>query len=354
MTQTSPVLLVAVGDIMLGRGVKTAPVRDAAQLLSPELLRALKGDIVTGNLECLIGSKGTPSPTSHSHFQGDPDFAQPLLSRFDVVSVANNHIGDFGDNAIAETLAWLDDIGVARVGVGKTIDEATAPAVFDIQGQKVAVFGATTVASNVASSAYQLASPGPELYRRAAEHQEAGYTCILHLHAGGGDVCHPAPAVRHLMEEIKAEGFTIVFGHHPHVLQGFDLSPRWSVFYSMGDFLFDKLESGRDQALVVTAYLNGDGSATSIEIDIAQRSPDLHLSLQSGEARRQGLQSLGVLSDMIISGASDEAYVAWRGSKLSAVLRSICGDFRAGGWKALWAKLGRINKRKMIDLVFRR
>jgi poly-gamma-glutamate synthesis protein (capsule biosynthesis protein) len=354
MTQSVPVRLVAVGDIMLGRGVKTAPVPDAAQLLSPKLSRALEGDIVTGNLECLIGSEGTPSPASHSHFQGDPDFARPLVSRFHVVTVANNHIGDFGDHAIAETLTWLDAIGVARVGVGKTIEEATAPAVFDIRGQKVAVFGATTVANNPASSAYKLASPGQELYRRAAEYQKAGHTCILHLHTGGGDVCHPAPAVRRLMQEVQVEGFTIVFGHHPHVLQGFDLSPRCSVFYSMGDFLFDKLEGGRDQALVVTAYLPGDGSADPIDIDIVQRSPDLQLSLLSGEARRQRLQELGVLSEMIASGASDDAYVAWRGRKLSGVLRSIRGDFRAGGWRALWAKLGRINKRKMVDLVFRR
>lgn len=354
MTETMPLRLVAVGDIMLGRGVKTTPVKNAVQLLDPDILKKLNGDVVTGNLECVMGYKGTPNPASHSHFQGDPDFGRSIVERLNVVTLANNHIGDFGDIAIEETLAWLAQIDVAHVGIGRTADDASCPVTFDIRGHKVAIFGATTVGNMAAGSRYVLASPGPLLYRRAAEFVNSGYTCVLHLHTGGGDVCHPSPATRTLMNEVLDAGFSIVFGHHPHVLQGFQIAPGRIVFYSMGDFLFDKLEDGRDQALVVSASLNRAGSVNPIEIDIVQRSSDLRLSLMTGEAYSSVQKALVDLSTMIANGSSDEAYLKWRGSKVIALLRSVRRDYQAGGWRALKAKLSRVNTRKLNELVLKR
>ncbi len=346
--------VVAVGDVMIGRGVKAANVPDAAQLLEPELLRALEGDIVTGNLECLIGTKGIPNPASHSHFQGEAEFAQPLLEKFDVVTLANNHIGDFGDEAIEETLTWLEQIGVQSVGVGRSMSAAVEPAVFETPCGKLAVFGATTVGNLAKSSGYCLASPGQELYQRAREFIQTGHSCILHLHAGGGDVRYPAPSVRVLMQEILDAGFKMIFGHHPHNVQGFDVKPDSAVFFSLGDFVFDKMEGGRDQALVVTATLGVDGSPGIHSVRIAQRMPNLRVSLLSGPAHEAKLQELQALSDMINSGVSDKLYLEWRGNKVVRLWQSTRRDFEAGGWKALKAKFKRINKRKLVDLLFRR
>ncbi|SDD26436.1 CapA family protein [Kordiimonas lacus] len=354
MTNHSRVRLVAVGDIMLGRGVRKSGFSDAKQLLAPEILNQLKGDIVTGNLECLIGGAGSPNPSSHSHFQGDPDFAGSLLEMFDVVSLANNHVGDFGDQAVAETLAWLDQIGVQHVGVGSTLEEAVEPALFDIQGMKIAIFGATTVGNLQLNSRYTLAVPGRFLYQRAARLLDAGYRCILHLHAGGGDVSFPAPAIRSLMTQARKAGFSIVLGHHPHVVQGIDRTDDGVVFFSMGDFVFDKLNDGRDQALVAIFALANDARADTFEIEVVQRGADLSLSLLAGESKDTVFRKLRDLSDMITNGQSDARYLVWRGSKWRRLFQSSRRDFRAGGFPALWAKLGRVSTRKLYDLLLRR
>ena len=184
--------IVAVGDIMLGRGMNEL-VESGPRSPLPQLAREMTGDIVTGNLKCLIGAAGSPSLMSHSHFQGDPAFSQSLMRRFDVVTMANNHAGDFGDAAIDETIAWLTHVGVSVVGIGHSLDEAIAPATFRVGKCQVAVFGATTVGTLTASSRYVLAKPGAALQDRARQFIEDGYTCVLHLHGGGGDFEHPSP-----------------------------------------------------------------------------------------------------------------------------------------------------------------
>lgn len=350
----APTRLVAVGDIMLGRGIRQIDVVDATQLLVPDLLSRLTGDIVTGNLECLIGTAGAPNPLSHSNFQGDPDIARPMVELFDVVSMANNHVGDYGDDALAETLAWLAEIRVQNVGVGESVEEAIEPSIFEINEQKYAIFGATTVGCLPSSSRYTLAVPGRALYRRAASLVADGYRCILHLHAGGGDVCHPAPAIRMLMSEVRDAGFSIVLGHHPHVIQGCDRASNGTVFFSLGDFIFDKLEDDRDQALLVDIALGSQDKEDLIEVDIVQRAPDLSLFLLTGDARTAKLQRFEELSAMIRSQASDRHYLEWRGSKWRRLAQSLLFDFQARGWRAIGARLGRVNTRKLVDLLARR
>lgn len=354
MTEEPPVRLVAVGDIMLGRGVKAAPVCDALNLLSPSLALALSGDIVTGNLECLIGSSGKPNPISHSHFQGEPAFSRSLLRSFDVVTMANNHVGDFGDEAVGETLAWLEQFGVSTVGIGRNTAEAVEPETFDIRGCKIAIFGATTVGTLLTSGEYILAEPGSDLYSRGREFSQNGYQCILHLHAGGGDVRHPSPATRSLLNEAADEAFNLVLGHHPHVAQGFVAQSRRTVFYSLGDFVFDKCTEGRDKALMVHVDLSSDGTLSDPDVRVVKRAPDLSLGLLNGEELEGERRVLRYLSDMIRSGESDKVYLNWRGSRLERLRKSIVFDWRIGGLQALKAKIKRVNRRKIRELIFGR
>ncbi|MGE3643984.1 MAG: CapA family protein [Beijerinckiaceae bacterium] len=354
MSSTPSVHMVAVGDIMLGRGVGQTNFTNATELLASELLSKLTGDIVTGNLECLIGTAGLPNPTSHSHFQSDPDFARPLIERFDVVTLANNHAADFGDEAIEESLAWLEKIGVRHVGIGASLEEAIEPSLFHIRGQKIAIFGATTVSPLSSHSRYIHAVPCRTLYKRADVLIRDGYRCVLHLHAGGGDICYPAPAIRRLMYEVRQAGFSIVLGHHPHVMQGSDRTSDGTVFFSLGDFVFDKLADGRDQALIVSIEVGEDARADVISSDVVQRTSDLRLFLLSGKARKAAIQRLDELSEMISSGQSDKHYLEWRGSKWRRLIQSVRRDFQVGGIAALRAKFSRINSQKLTDLLFRR
>lgn len=350
MNEDDRLRFVAVGDIMLGRGIKNLSIASAEDLLSPEILGILEGDIVTGNLECLVGSAGRPSPTSHSHFQADPEFSESLIRRFDVVTLANNHSGDFGDEAIEETLEWLSNLGVQVVGIGNDPERATAPVTFERGSCKIAIFGATTVGTLTASNRYTVAKPGVELYSRARQLQDGGYICILHLHAGGGDFNQPSPATRRLIGEARAAGFSVVVAHHPHVVQGVDLDSQHAVFYSMGDFVFDKVDEGRGRALVAAINVSASGLLQP-EMYLVQRNPEMAIRLLKGKESEEALNELSRLGHLIRTGDSDRAYLRWRGSRIKWLWESVLSDFRAGGFRALRAKVGRIDKHRLRDLV---
>jgi len=96
--------IVGVGDIMLGRGLADSKIKDFDFLLEPKLISALQGDLVTANLECILGEVGAPNPISHAHFRTSPERAISLLRRFHVVNLANNHIFDFGEEGVESTL----------------------------------------------------------------------------------------------------------------------------------------------------------------------------------------------------------------------------------------------------------
>jgi hypothetical protein len=345
--------LVAVGDIMLGRGVAASRLGRASELISPQVLTTLRGDVTTGNLECVLGKSGKPSSSSHSHFRADPTFARSLLREFDALSLANNHIGDFGDVGIAETLFWLDRFGIRYVGVASSLKLALEPATFHVGENRVAVFGATTVGNLPPGSRYRVAQPGRELFERARQAQAQGYACVLHLHTGGGDFPHPSPAVRRLMGEVRSAGFAVVFGHHPHLIQGYACDELGVAFYSLGDFVFDRVSSGRDRALVVTTEIRSERSrpAGASTIQIVQRSADLVVSLLDGDHLQDALAELECLRDTIADGRSDEAFLRMRGNIWGMFFKGLAKDVRSGGMSALYAKVRRANFRKICELI---
>jgi len=159
---------------------------------------------------------------------------------------------------------------------------------------------------------------------------------VLHLHAGGGDFMHPAPAVRELQAELLEAGADIIFGHHPHVTQGWHVGHGKSGFFSLGDFIFDKFDQGRDRSLIARVSLIGDKLLLSTVA--VKRNPDFSLSALTGAEETAFAQHLGVLNAAILSGESDRYYWRWYGSPLMRLWRSVCGDFRHGGVSALVAK----------------
>jgi hypothetical protein len=343
--------IVAVGDIMLGRGIRHTNSLSAFDLLDTEVANHLKGDIVTGNLECLVGESGSPNPVCHSHFQGGQVFSEKLVRLFDVVSLANNHINDFGEAAIAETIDWLARIGVRWTGIGKNLSEATEPVCFENAGGKFAVFSATTVNPLASWSSYKVATPGRALSKRAQLYKKAGYHCILNFHGGGGDVCHPAPYIRSMLLQMASSDFKVVFGHHPHVVQGYLIRANNAIFFSLGDFVFDKFEGGRDKSLLVKLSIDPRGNISSNDVIAMQRTSGFEVSCIKGEQLDEYLKMLREQSRLIETGESDLAYAISRGSKARFLLRSLRRDYQVGGLRALIAKLSRINRRKLIELL---
>jgi hypothetical protein len=139
------VTMTVVGDIMLGRGVERAAAAGrgggVAPALRPTRARLAAADITVGNLESTLSRAGYPTQGADS-FAADPQVVQGLrASGFDVLSLANNHVGDFGARALVHTVRRLRAAGLGTFGAGKGPGQARAPAVVERRGTTYAFLG---------------------------------------------------------------------------------------------------------------------------------------------------------------------------------------------------------------------
>src|SRR6476661_8665549 len=124
------VVVCAVGDVMVDR-----PEPVTAFALSRDALRA--ADITFGNCESTYSTRGTRHPMTRGEVRADPRNVDALVDAgFDVMSFANNHHMDSGDDAFFDTLAELHGRGIVTCGAGANLAEARLPAVIERNGTK--------------------------------------------------------------------------------------------------------------------------------------------------------------------------------------------------------------------------
>jgi poly-gamma-glutamate synthesis protein (capsule biosynthesis protein) len=254
------VVLDAVGDIMLGREVSRViaargqryPFEAAAPLFAGSDLRV-------GNLELPLTERGTPARKDYV-FRAPPAVADGLTwAGFNLLTLANNHTLDYGQEGLLDTLAALDRSGIAHVGAGRTAAEAHRPILLTVRGLRIAVLSYVNV-SNDSRSNWQAESmkagqavPGvawgtPEAIRRdVAAARPSADVVIVAIHAGWEYTPTPNPTQRALAYAAVDAGATLVLGAHPHVLQGIELYRGVPIVYSLGNFIFDLDDDDRSQ-----------------------------------------------------------------------------------------------------------
>jgi len=238
------VTLTAVGDIMLNRGVERYLRTKGYAYPFQHVKDALQGsDLIFGNLELPLSPRGTPHPTKRlgfPAFRADPRAVEGLLAAgFNVLSLANNHILDYGEEALLDTIGVLRANGIHPVGAGRNIREARTPAFLQIRGVKVAFLA---YCSFYEASAHQAGTAPfePELMVediRAA--RQAADVVVVSLHFGIEYSPCPLPRHRAIVHRLVNAGAALILGHHPHLLQGIERYRNSLIAYSLGDFVFD-------------------------------------------------------------------------------------------------------------------
>jgi poly-gamma-glutamate capsule biosynthesis protein CapA/YwtB (metallophosphatase superfamily) len=238
------VTLTAVGDIMLSRGVEKYLSAKGYAYPFQHVKDTLRGsDLVFGNLELPLSSRGTLHPTKklgYPAFRVDPVAVGGLLTAgFNVLSLANNHILDYGEEALLDTIEVLRANGIYPVGMGRNIREARTPVFLQVKGVKVAFLA---YCSFYKASAHQAGTAPfePELMVediRAA--RQAADVVVVSLHRGIEYSPCPLPRHRAVVHRLIDAGAALILGHHPHLLQGIERHRNGLIAYSLGNFVFD-------------------------------------------------------------------------------------------------------------------
>ena len=261
-----PLTLDAVGDITFGEQVgPTIAARGPAYPwtgVAPTLRRA---DVTVGNLETAVSARGTAEAGKRYVFRGTPASLRPVgaLAGFDVLTLANNHSGDYGPAALLDTLAATRAAGIASVGAGSDETAARRPAILRAGGLHVAVLGYSDVnplGFPAGAGTPGTARAGPAAIAadvRAARRRADVVVCFLHW--GVEMRVDPDARQRALADACLGAGGDVVLGAHPHVLGAVERpGPRTLVSWTLGNFVFPSSGVAADTA-ILQVRLGADG-----------------------------------------------------------------------------------------------
>ena len=216
--------------------------------IAPEILDMTnKTDIFYLNHEYCASDRGEPLEGKYYTFRAKPKRMELLKEMgTDLVSLANNHIYDYGEEAMLDTVRYLEEDDFIYVGGGRNKEEAVRPVYFLINGMKIGFVAATNAESMRFTPAATEDSAGVlEAYDTTEYNQvirEASKQCdylIAYMHWGPEDVTQYDEGQAAQGREFLASGADIVVGGHPHVLQGIEYVEGKPIVYSMGDFWFN-------------------------------------------------------------------------------------------------------------------
>jgi len=253
--------LVAVGDVMLDRGVWRRMQANGHESILAGVREDLRAaDVTFANLECPLSTVGPHNPSEWCVFRADPRAVDVLLDGgIDVVALANNHSLNSGSEALLRTIEHLEAAGVAYCGAATQRDRSWEPCRFDVNGVLLG-FVACTDLSFEHGSWCKVDSDTTEFARHIAEAKGQCDLLAVSIHWGNEYEKVPTERQRQVARAAIDAGADLIIGHHPHTLQGVGRHRGAPILYSCGNFVFDQREGERmESAIFHLRWTEGQG-----------------------------------------------------------------------------------------------
>lgn len=248
--------LTIVGDVMVAETPGELivggrdPLAAVAKHLDPGRLRI-------ANLECVVATSGKALDKPFT-FRADPRTIPYLRRHFDAVSVANNHSGDFGKEALAEQFQLLDTAKLPYFGGGPDLAAAHRPWIVERNGLRIALLGYAefkprSFEASATRPGIAWSGEDEQVLRdiRDAREKHRADIVIPFMHWGWENEGYASERQKVFSRQMIDAGASMVVGAHPHVTQGADSYRGRPIVYSLGNFLFN----GFDTAETLTGWL---------------------------------------------------------------------------------------------------
>ncbi len=225
-------------------------------------------DIAFVNLETSVSNRGESEKSEGFGFRTDPKYLEVYTEAgIDIVSCANNHVRDYGMDALSDTFTNLTEYGIDYVGAGNDISEAEKLVTYEKNGVTIGF------------TAFNMINMDPTWY---ANDERAGINCIdfadceeylkliseydkqcdvlfVSVHWGVeyyNDITEEQEQLAHLLCD---NGADIILGHHSHVLQPVEYYNGSMIFYSLGNFLFYKMDDNAGKTAIFEIEVDKNG-----------------------------------------------------------------------------------------------
>jgi poly-gamma-glutamate synthesis protein (capsule biosynthesis protein) len=271
-TQPAEAILIAVGDIMLSRGVAVKIASNGSDYPFLQIKDYLdSADIVFGNLETPI-APGRAIKPGEMLFRSEPGMEKQLkANNFSVLSLANNHTGNFGNFGMEKTFEYLDSVGIKYIGAGENKNEAYSAKIIKANGITFAFlayddidftpasYGATDTGAGIAFM------NDNKLRESIIAAKNLADFVIVSMHSGNEYMDLPSQKQVDFARLAIDSGAEMVIGHHPHVVEPVEIYKGKYIFYSLGNFIFDQMWSSGTREGIATKIIFDKNGVKKVE-----------------------------------------------------------------------------------------
>ncbi len=293
--------LIVGGDLHIGSGVQAT--------VSPEAERLFRSaDFRLANLECPVSGAGESERLAKTgpHLKGDESTLSFLKRlQIDAVTLANNHVMDYGRRGLEDTLRKCAEAGVKTVGAGRDVKEAKRPLTVAAAGVRLAILNAAehewscAEEDRAGANPYDLADLARQIRAAKAEHDFV----VVVLHGGREYYPLPRPGMVHEWRYLAECGADAIVTHHAHVASACETWAGVPIFYGLGNLVFTRASNmaGRDRGLIVELELTKGVPVRWRLLPVEYDRESCRLDLPEEEARAAVLRETdrlnGILAD---------------------------------------------------------
>ena len=267
----NPSTISIIGDVSLADNWYIMPKYDergknVLGILSEEVVSTMNNsDLMIANSEFTVSDRGKAMSGKLYTFRGRKERLSIYNEMgIDLVTLANNHVYDFGRDAFLDMLDAFDEYKIPRIGAGRNIEEAKKPYYFIVNGYKIGFVNATRAEKYILTP--EAGSDTPGVFRcydptnmenliRETKEQSDYVIAIIHFGKEGSHELEEEQ-VSSAKKYIDA-GANAVVGHHAHVLQGIEFYNDKPIVYNLGDFIFN---ANTEETAMFQMKLNDDGT----------------------------------------------------------------------------------------------
>lgn len=267
------------GDISLDESAVTTRQLNASEngiygCISPELIAIMQqAELMCLNNEFTYSTNGSPMSGKAYTFRAHPDRVAVLQEMgVDIVTLANNHVYDYGKQAFLDTMTTLENADIDYFGAGENLAEAMAPVYYEIDGKTIAFVGASRAEKNKMTPQATDSTPGilrcydTALFLQSIREADANADFVV-------AVVHWGTEYSTVLEEAQLTtgkayldaGADAIIGGHSHCLQGMEFYDNKPIIYSLGNYWFN---SRTLDSMLVELRFHGDDNGGNVEVSI--------------------------------------------------------------------------------------
>lgn len=263
--------------------------------ISQELIEKMRNaDVMCLNNEFTFSTRGAPLAGKKYTFRADPSRVFVLQELgVDVVKLANNHVYDYGEEALLDTFTTLEEAGISYMGAGRNLKEAMEPVYIEVDGKTVAFVAASRAEKYQMTPQATRRSPGilrcynPSFLKQViAEAKEKADFVLAYVHWGTEYSYELEEVQMTTGKEYLDAGADVVIGAHSHCLQGMEYYHGKPIIYSLGNFWFNNKTL---DSMLLELHFTGDDEKQNLEVTVIpaiQSQCQTRIATDPGERKR--------------------------------------------------------------------